>query len=157
MPRSSSCLASTGVGALVIGSMPRLGLREGDDLADVLLAGEDRHQPVDAEREAAVRRGAVLERVEEEAEPLLRLLVADAEQAEDARLQLGLVDPDRPGAELPPVEHQVVGLAAHLQRVGLQQVHDRRDAAGVNGWWPGFGRPVTSSTPTNSGKSTTHR
>ena len=44
------------------------------------------------------------------------------EQAEDARLQLGLMDPDRARPELPTVEHQVVGLAAHLQRVGLQQV-----------------------------------
>src|SRR6185369_5823677 len=45
-----------------------LRLREGDDLADVLLAREARHQPVDAERETAVRRGAVAERGEEEAE-----------------------------------------------------------------------------------------
>src|SRR3546814_9848152 len=37
----------------------RLGLREGDDLADVLLAGEDGHQAVDAEGEAAVGRRAV--------------------------------------------------------------------------------------------------
>jgi hypothetical protein len=37
----------------------RLGLGKGDDLADVLLAREDRHQPVDAEgeaRRAAARR-----------------------------------------------------------------------------------------------------
>ena len=46
----------------------RLRLREGDDLADVLLAGEDGDEPVEAEGEATVRRGAVLERVEEEAE-----------------------------------------------------------------------------------------
>ena len=39
-----------------------LRLGEGDDLADVLLAGEDRHEAVDAEGEAAVRRGAVAER-----------------------------------------------------------------------------------------------
>ena len=65
----------------------RLGLREGDDLADVLLAGEDRHQAVDAEGEAAVGRGAVAERREEEPEAALRLLLADAEQVEDPLLQ----------------------------------------------------------------------
>ena len=40
-----------------------------------------------AERDAAVRRRPVLERFEEEAEAQLRLLVADAEPLEDARLQ----------------------------------------------------------------------
>ena len=35
-----------------------------------------------------------------------------------APLQLGLVDSDRAGAELPAVEHEVVGLAAHRQRIG---------------------------------------
>ena len=66
----------------------RLGLREGDDLADVLLAGEQRHQAVDAEGEAGVGRGAVAEGVEQEAELALRLLRADAEQLEDALLDV---------------------------------------------------------------------
>src|SRR5258705_4261505 len=46
----------------------RLRLRERDHLADVLLAGEDRHQPVEPEREAGVRRRAVPEGVEQESE-----------------------------------------------------------------------------------------
>ena len=47
----------------------RLRLGEGDDLTDVLLAGEEGDEPVDAEREAGVRRRAVAEGVEQEAEP----------------------------------------------------------------------------------------
>src|SRR4051794_6394643 len=46
------------------------GLREGDDLADRLDPGEQRGQPVPADRGAGVRRGAVREGVQEEAEPL---------------------------------------------------------------------------------------
>src|SRR3954453_8522626 len=53
---------------------PRLRLREGDDLADVVLAGQHRDEAVDAEGEATVWRGAVPERVEEEPEPALGLL-----------------------------------------------------------------------------------
>ena len=66
---------SPGIGEFVIGSVPRLRLREGDHLADVLLAGEDRDQAVETEREPAVRRRAVLERVEEEAELAVGLLL----------------------------------------------------------------------------------
>src|SRR3546814_8310324 len=78
----------------------RLGLREGDDLADVLLAGEDGHQAVDAEGEAAVGRRAVAERLEEEPEAALGLLLVDAEQVEDPLLEGRLMDPDRAGAQL---------------------------------------------------------
>ena len=42
-------------------------------------------------------------------------------------LQLRLVDPDRARAELPAVEHEVVRLDAHRQRVGLELV----DVVGV--------------------------
>src|SRR5690606_2374350 len=96
--------------------------REGDDLADVLLAGQDGHQAVDAEGEAAVGRGAVAERRQEEAEAPLRLLLVDAEQVEDPLLQVGLVDPDRAGAELPAVEDEVIGPGPHVHRVRLELV-----------------------------------
>ena len=46
-------------------------LRERDHLADRALARQDRDDAVEAERDAAVRRRAVLERLEEEAEPQL--------------------------------------------------------------------------------------
>ena len=64
------------------------------------LAGEHRDDTVEPERDAAVRRRAVLERLEEEAEAQLRLLVADAEPLEDARLQRGVVDSDAAAADL---------------------------------------------------------
>ena len=61
-PSSASWRSSTGVGRAGHRVDARLRLREGDDLADVLLAGEDGDEPVDAEGEAAVGRGAVAER-----------------------------------------------------------------------------------------------
>ena len=104
-----------------------LRLRERDHLADVLLAREDRDEPVDADGEAGVRRRAEAERVEQEAEALLRVLRVDAEQREDALLHVGAVDTHRARAELPPVQHEVVRLRPHRQRIGLQPV----DVVGV--------------------------
>ena len=44
------------------------GLREGDDFADRLLAREQRHNAVESQRDAAVRRRSIRQRVEEETE-----------------------------------------------------------------------------------------
>ena len=99
-----------------------LGLRERDHLADVLLAGEHRDEPVDAEREPRVRRRTEAERVEQEAEALLRLLLVDAEEREHPPLDVGAVDPHASRAQLPPVEHEVVRLRAHRERIGLEPV-----------------------------------
>ena len=75
-------------------------------------AGEQRDDPVDAERHAAVRRRAVGERLEQEAEALLRLVRADAERLEHLLLHLGVADTDRAAADLPAVEDHVVRAAA---------------------------------------------
>ena len=73
-PSSSSWSACTGEGASSIRSEPDGGLGEGHDLADVGLVGEQRDPAVDAEGDAAVRRCAVLEGLEDAAElVLLRL------------------------------------------------------------------------------------
>ena len=63
----------------------RLGLREGDHLAEVLLPRQQRAQPVDADGEAAVGRRAVAEGAEQEPEAGLGLLGGDAEGVEHAR------------------------------------------------------------------------
>ena len=67
-------------------------------------------------------RRAVPEWREEEPEAAISVLVADAQQVEHATLQRRLVDPDGPGAELPTVEYEVVGLCPHRHRVGLHPV-----------------------------------
>src|SRR3954454_4791572 len=61
----------------------RGGLGEGDDVANRVDAVRERHDPVEAVGDAAVRRGAVAEGLEQEPEPLVRLLLADSERRED--------------------------------------------------------------------------
>src|SRR5688572_6179057 len=78
-------------------------LREGDHVADGLRAVEPLHDPVEAVGDAAVRRGSVAERLEQEAEALLRLGGADPERLEHLRLGVGVADPDRAAAQLLPV------------------------------------------------------
>ena len=68
MCSSRSCCSSTGLGACVSRSLRALRLRERDHVADRLGAGHQHDDAVEAERDAAVRRRAVLERVEQEAE-----------------------------------------------------------------------------------------
>ena len=85
------------------------GFGKGDDLAEAGGAGEDHDDAIEAEGDAAVGWGAVLEGVEEEAEALLRFLVRHAERAEDFGLDVFAVDTDGAGAEFGAVEDDVVG------------------------------------------------
>ena len=94
------------------------GLGERDDVADRVAAGEQRDDPVEPEREPAVRRRAVAQRVEQEAEARLRLLLGDAERGEHLLLDLGAVDTDRAAADLDAVDHDVVAARAQRARVG---------------------------------------
>src|SRR5579885_355150 len=105
------------------GARERIGaardLREGDHLADVGLPRHERDETVDPHREAAVRRRAHRERLEQEAELPARFLVRQPHRAEDALLHRHVVDADRARAELPTVPDQVVVLTAHAGRVRL--------------------------------------
>src|SRR5687767_4747310 len=85
-----------------------LRLREGDDLADVLGPREGHDRAIHACRDAAVGRGAELERVEERAETLGRLLLGGPHHLEDPLLDRPLVDTDAPATELAAVDDEVV-------------------------------------------------
>ena len=63
------------------------GLREGDHVADRVGAGEALDDAVEAVGDAAVRRRAVAQRLEQEAEARLGFLRVDAERGEDLALQ----------------------------------------------------------------------
>ena len=83
MPSSRSCsVVDRGRGA---GQQVEAGggLREGDHVADRLGAGEALDDAVDAVGDAAVRRRAVAQRLEQEAEARLGLLGVDPERGED--------------------------------------------------------------------------
>lgn len=85
-------------------------LREGDDVADGLGAREQRADPVSAERDAAVRRGAVVECVEEEAELASRLCLFQAHHCEHPLLDVAAVDTDGLAVDLIAVVDDVVGV-----------------------------------------------
>src|SRR5262249_62128003 len=75
-------------------------LRERDDLADRVGAGEQHADPVPAERDATVRWRTVLERLQQETELLARLRKLDAEQVEHPPLHAGAGDTPRAAADL---------------------------------------------------------
>ena len=70
--------------------------------------GQQGRPAIDAEGDPAVRRRAVLERVEDGPELLVHRLERVALQPERALEQVAPVDPDRAAAELPAVEREVV-------------------------------------------------
>ena len=101
-----------------------MGLGERDDLADVVLPGQERGHAIQAERDPPVRWNAVPERPQEEPELLLGLFGPDAEHLEHAPLEVRVVDPDAPAAELPAVQREVVGSGS--SRLGIEVVRGRR-------------------------------
>jgi hypothetical protein len=129
-----------------------LGFRERDNIADRGGAGHQHHQPVQAEGQATVRRGAVAQGVEEEAELLLRLLLIDAENVEHRGLGLAVTDTDTAAAQLRAVEHHVVG--AGQGRAGIAAQRFGIAGGRREGWCSGAQPPSPSSS--NIGKSTTH-
>src|SRR5437868_5993020 len=105
-------------------------LRERDHLANVRLAGHEGDDPVDSCGEAAVRRSAHAQRVEEETELRALLVLPETHDAEDRPLRFRVVDPDRAGAELPAVPDEVVMLAQGRAGIVLEALvpgHGRRE------------------------------
>src|SRR5712691_9903566 len=94
-----------------------LRLGEGDDVADGFGAGHHGDDPVQAEGDAAVRRRAVLQRLEQKSELLLRFLGPDRKRAEYLGLNFLAVDAHRAAADLRAVQHHVVGLGE--RRAGI--------------------------------------
>ncbi len=76
---------------------------------------------IQAQSESAVRRRAVPERIQQEAESPLRFIVQDAQRPEDPPLQLRLVDTDAPAAQLAPVVDQVVSAKSDGGGIVLQK------------------------------------
>jgi len=93
--------------ALQVGALRRLG--ESDHVPDRRFPGQQHDQPVDAQRDAAVRRSAMLQRVQEEPETVAGVFLAEAQCRKHPRLHVLAMNTNRARAELDPVQHQVVG------------------------------------------------
>ena len=82
-------------------------LGEGHDVADALRACHQHCEAVDAIRQSCVRRYAVLESGQEEAELLLRFFGLEADDLEHLLLNVVLVDSDTAAAQLDAVENDI--------------------------------------------------
>src|ERR1700741_4160980 len=84
------------------------GLRESDPLADGVDSGQQRIDPVPAERDTTVRRRAKHERLQQESELLFRFCLVQAHDREHPLLDIAAVDTDRAAADLVAVADDVV-------------------------------------------------
>lgn len=97
-----------------------LGFREGDYFTDRLGAGHQHHQTVQTEGQTTVRRRAVFQGVEQEAELLFLFRFADTQQTEHRLLHFLAVDTDRTATQFGAVQDHVVGTGQRGCRVGFQ-------------------------------------
>src|SRR6266852_2031504 len=88
-------------------------------------ARQEHRQPVHPHRDAAVGRSTEVERIEEEAELVPRLLVFDPHRFENGGLHLGIMHSDRPPADLESIENHVVAITLHPARIRVQQCQVR--------------------------------
>src|SRR5690242_1940078 len=84
---------------------PLRGLREWNHFTDGILAGEDHHQAVEAERNPAMRRSTILQRFEQEPEPPFGFVFAEPQRRKNLRLYVTAMNTDRAGAQLDAVQH----------------------------------------------------
>ena len=89
-------------------ALPGGGFRERDDVANRFCPREHHHQSIEPERETAVRWGAVLERLHEVTELVLRLFVAQTDGAEDFFLHVSTINTQRSTANFHAVIHQII-------------------------------------------------
>src|SRR5262245_20836408 len=93
-------------------------LRERDGVADGFAAVKEDHQPVEAERDAAVGRSAVLERFEQEPELGAQLLGRHSYGPHDRLLDVLPMDADASARELVAIGREIVELRAHAAGIG---------------------------------------
>src|SRR5262249_29722013 len=127
-PRSAICFRLEGDGELIqlllvdVGRRFRHqvlgggGLSEGNHFTNRFFPRQEHDHAVDAQRDAAVRRRAVGQRVEEKAKAAAQLLFGQAESAKQALLNVLPVDSNAARAEFIAVENEVVAFRAHFPR-----------------------------------------
>src|SRR4030095_6566620 len=107
IPSSASCSGETSVGAPLIGSIPAWFFGKATVSRMYGSARSAHRAAIDARCDAAVRRRSHCQGIQQEAELLALFLGGDVEQAEDLRLQLGLVDSEGNARDLDPAHDQV--------------------------------------------------
>src|SRR3972149_1692306 len=98
-----------------------LRLREGDHLADRVGPRQQHDEAVEPEGDSPMGRGAEFEGLQEEPEPLPRLLRAEPEGIEHLLLSLPVVVSDAAATQLVAIDHEVVRLGPHRLGGALEQ------------------------------------
>src|SRR5438105_15192473 len=88
------------------------GLGEWDHLAQALRPGQDHHNAIQTQRDAAMRRRAILQRLQKKAEARARLIFAQAKRAKNLPLHILAMDTDGARAQLSAVQYDIVGPGA---------------------------------------------
>ena len=120
MPDSLRCCAVIGAGASVSGSTPPPDFGNAITSRMESAPAQQLDDPVPAERDPAVRRGAKGERIQQESELFLRLGGADAHHREHAFLNVAAVDTNRAAADLVAVADDVVGVGERVARIAVE-------------------------------------
>src|SRR3972149_1135149 len=98
-----------------------LRLREGDHLADRVGPRQQHDEAVEPEGDSPMGGGAKFEGLQEEPEPLPRLLRAEPEGIEHLLLSLPVVVSDAAATQLVAIDHEVVRLGPHRLGGALEQ------------------------------------
>ena len=80
------------------------------------------HQSIDAEGEPTVRGRPVLECLEEETKPCVRLFLGDPDDTENPLLKRSRMDSYAPTPEFDPVQHKIVRIRQNIKRRRLDTI-----------------------------------
>ena len=101
MPNSRNTRSETADGASHIRSVPRAVFGKRNHFANGGLARQNHHQAVQAQRDSAVRRRAIFQRLQQKTEALLGFFVRKAERGENLGLHVAAMDTNRARSPAP--------------------------------------------------------
>jgi len=93
---------------------------EGDALADVLQTQQNGNQSVQAQRDAAVGRWTVTQRIQQETKAILSFIFAESEHFENLHLKGSVAYSNASSAEFDAVDDQVIGSGSHVIGLGVK-------------------------------------
>ena len=103
-------------------------LGERNHFPQTLRSGQNHHNAVEAQRDASMRRRAILQRFQKKSKTRPRFFFGHAQRAEDSALHILAVNTNRSRPQLRAIQHHVIGQRPHRaqrrQRI-VQRLHAR--------------------------------
>ena len=107
-------------GRLCKKALSLLSFRKCDNVPDIVRSGQEHYESVQAECDTAVRRRSEFQRLQEKAEPVLRLLPCDFQQVENFGLYFGLMNTNTSAADFRTVHNYIISLRPDIPRVCIK-------------------------------------